>query len=131
MLQCCFAHVIEQAAFYNFFCPVHKKPLQEVEIAAITHGALLGLAYLHSHNMIHRWVAVYTVIFLCVRKWQMHLYLIMFTKQIALQLGFYMLTIKQCYFCSPKLCLQWLYIHCMLVQASVWLEWLEMDCNNF
>lgn len=35
---------------------VHKKPLQEVEIAAITHGALLGLAYLHSHNMIHRWV---------------------------------------------------------------------------
>uniref|UniRef100_A0A8C7UM90 Serine/threonine-protein kinase TAO2 n=1 Tax=Oncorhynchus mykiss TaxID=8022 RepID=A0A8C7UM90_ONCMY len=32
----------------------HKKPLQEVEIAAITHGALLGLAYLHSHNMIHR-----------------------------------------------------------------------------
>lgn len=36
--------------------PVHKKPLQEVEIAAITHGALRGLAYLHSHNMIHRWV---------------------------------------------------------------------------
>ncbi|XP_068594809.1 serine/threonine-protein kinase TAO3 [Brachionichthys hirsutus] len=33
---------------------VHKKPLQEMEIAAITHGALLGLAYLHSHNMIHR-----------------------------------------------------------------------------
>ncbi|CAL8331347.1 unnamed protein product [Arctogadus glacialis] len=33
---------------------VHKKPLQEVEIAAITHGALLGLAYLHSHNRIHR-----------------------------------------------------------------------------
>uniref|UniRef100_A0AAQ6AH96 Serine/threonine-protein kinase TAO3 n=1 Tax=Amphiprion ocellaris TaxID=80972 RepID=A0AAQ6AH96_AMPOC len=33
---------------------IHKKPLQEVEIAAITHGALLGLAYLHSHNMIHR-----------------------------------------------------------------------------
>nr|XP_057925601.1 serine/threonine-protein kinase TAO3 isoform X2 [Doryrhamphus excisus] len=33
---------------------VHKKPLQEVEIAAITHGALLGLAYLHSRNMIHR-----------------------------------------------------------------------------
>uniref|UniRef100_A0A3P8QZZ7 Serine/threonine-protein kinase TAO3 n=1 Tax=Astatotilapia calliptera TaxID=8154 RepID=A0A3P8QZZ7_ASTCA len=32
----------------------HKKPLQEMEIAAITHGALLGLAYLHSHNMIHR-----------------------------------------------------------------------------
>lgn len=37
---------------------VHKKPLQEVEIAAITHGALRGLAYLHSHNMIHRWVFV-------------------------------------------------------------------------
>ncbi|XP_051535881.1 serine/threonine-protein kinase TAO1-B-like isoform X2 [Myxocyprinus asiaticus] len=33
---------------------VHKKPLQEMEIAAITHGTLLGLAYLHSHNMIHR-----------------------------------------------------------------------------
>ncbi|CAB1347957.1 unnamed protein product [Coregonus sp. 'balchen'] len=33
---------------------VHKKPLQEMEIAAITHGALEGLAYLHSHNMIHR-----------------------------------------------------------------------------
>uniref|UniRef100_A0A4W6DDZ3 Serine/threonine-protein kinase TAO2 n=1 Tax=Lates calcarifer TaxID=8187 RepID=A0A4W6DDZ3_LATCA len=33
---------------------IHKKPLQEVEIAAITHGALQGLAYLHSHNMIHR-----------------------------------------------------------------------------
>ncbi|XP_014818106.1 PREDICTED: serine/threonine-protein kinase TAO3-like, partial [Calidris pugnax] len=32
---------------------VHKKPLQEVEIAAITHGALQGLAYLHAHNMIH------------------------------------------------------------------------------
>uniref|UniRef100_A0A452IAQ5 Serine/threonine-protein kinase TAO2 n=1 Tax=Gopherus agassizii TaxID=38772 RepID=A0A452IAQ5_9SAUR len=35
-------------------CGVHKKPLQEVEIAAITHGALQGLAYLHCHNMIHR-----------------------------------------------------------------------------
>uniref|UniRef100_A0A672SVU6 non-specific serine/threonine protein kinase n=1 Tax=Sinocyclocheilus grahami TaxID=75366 RepID=A0A672SVU6_SINGR len=33
---------------------VHKKPLQEMEIAAITHGALQGLAYLHSHIMIHR-----------------------------------------------------------------------------
>ncbi|XP_068601208.1 serine/threonine-protein kinase TAO1 [Brachionichthys hirsutus] len=33
---------------------VHKKPLQEIEIAAITHGALQGLAYLHSHNLIHR-----------------------------------------------------------------------------
>uniref|UniRef100_A0A671RY61 non-specific serine/threonine protein kinase n=1 Tax=Sinocyclocheilus anshuiensis TaxID=1608454 RepID=A0A671RY61_9TELE len=33
---------------------VHKKPLQEIEIAAITHGALQGLAYLHCHNMIHR-----------------------------------------------------------------------------
>ncbi|KAM9442518.1 serine/threonine-protein kinase TAO1-like [Salvelinus alpinus] len=33
---------------------VHKKPLQEMEIAAITHGALQGLAYLHSHNLIHR-----------------------------------------------------------------------------
>uniref|UniRef100_A0AAV2LAJ4 non-specific serine/threonine protein kinase n=1 Tax=Knipowitschia caucasica TaxID=637954 RepID=A0AAV2LAJ4_KNICA len=33
---------------------VHKKPLQEVEIAAIIHGALQGLVYLHSHTMIHR-----------------------------------------------------------------------------
>ncbi|XP_068937757.1 serine/threonine-protein kinase TAO3 isoform X1 [Petaurus breviceps papuanus] len=33
---------------------VHKKPLQEVEIAAIAHGALQGLAYLHSHMLIHR-----------------------------------------------------------------------------
>ncbi|KAJ7397175.1 Serine/threonine-protein kinase TAO3 [Pitangus sulphuratus] len=33
---------------------IHKKPLQEVEIAAITHGALQGLAYLHSHCKIHR-----------------------------------------------------------------------------
>ncbi|XP_038619039.1 serine/threonine-protein kinase TAO3 [Tachyglossus aculeatus] len=33
---------------------VHKKPLQEVEIAAITHGALQGLAYLHCHTLIHR-----------------------------------------------------------------------------
>uniref|UniRef100_A0A7N4NSY2 Serine/threonine-protein kinase TAO3 n=1 Tax=Sarcophilus harrisii TaxID=9305 RepID=A0A7N4NSY2_SARHA len=33
---------------------VHKKPLQEVEIAAIAHGALQGLAYLHSHLLIHR-----------------------------------------------------------------------------
>lgn len=42
--------------WYHLFNPtVHKKPLQEVEIAAITHGALQGLAYLHSHNMIHRW----------------------------------------------------------------------------
>lgn len=40
--------------------PVHKKPLQELEIAAITHGALLGLAYLHSHNMIHRWVSLFS-----------------------------------------------------------------------
>ena len=39
---------------YRSVCEVHKKPLQEVEIAAITHGALQGLAYLHSHNMIHR-----------------------------------------------------------------------------
>uniref|UniRef100_A0A8C2PTK7 Serine/threonine-protein kinase TAO3 n=1 Tax=Cyprinus carpio TaxID=7962 RepID=A0A8C2PTK7_CYPCA len=43
----CFSAVLHMLRF-------HKKPLQEVEIAAITHGALLGLAYLHSHNMIHR-----------------------------------------------------------------------------
>uniref|UniRef100_A0A8K9XKJ8 non-specific serine/threonine protein kinase n=1 Tax=Oncorhynchus mykiss TaxID=8022 RepID=A0A8K9XKJ8_ONCMY len=36
----------------NFF--LKTTPLQEMEIAAITHGALQGLAYLHSHNMIHR-----------------------------------------------------------------------------
>ncbi len=41
---------------FLFLPTVHKKPLQEMEIAAITHGALQGLAYLHSHNMIHRWV---------------------------------------------------------------------------
>lgn len=40
--------------FLIFFSVVHKKPLQEVEIAAITHGALQGLAYLHSHCKIHR-----------------------------------------------------------------------------
>uniref|UniRef100_A0A8C5G5S8 non-specific serine/threonine protein kinase n=1 Tax=Gouania willdenowi TaxID=441366 RepID=A0A8C5G5S8_GOUWI len=55
----------EHTAWVSVFCPnniqiilfphpVHKKPLQEVEIAAITHGALQGLVYLHSHNMIHR-----------------------------------------------------------------------------
>ncbi|XP_057354240.1 uncharacterized protein LOC118935861 [Manis pentadactyla] len=32
----------------------HKMPLQEMEIAAIIHGALQGLAYLHSRAMIHR-----------------------------------------------------------------------------
>ncbi|KAK2500603.1 hypothetical protein MC885_012076 [Smutsia gigantea] len=36
------------------FLEVHQKPLQEMEIAAITHGALQGLSYLHSHAMIHR-----------------------------------------------------------------------------
>jgi len=33
---------------------VHKKPLAEMECAAITHGALVGLAYLHKNNRIHR-----------------------------------------------------------------------------
>ncbi|XP_059809296.1 serine/threonine-protein kinase TAO2-like isoform X2 [Hypanus sabinus] len=33
---------------------VHRKPLQEMEIAAIIQGALYGLAYLHSQNLIHR-----------------------------------------------------------------------------
>uniref|UniRef100_A0A8C3A1M6 Serine/threonine-protein kinase TAO3 n=1 Tax=Cyclopterus lumpus TaxID=8103 RepID=A0A8C3A1M6_CYCLU len=46
--------VSRSSPLYQFLPPVHKKPLQEMEIAAITHGALLGLAYLHSHNMIHR-----------------------------------------------------------------------------
>lgn len=43
--------------------PVHKKPLQEVEIAAITHGALQGLAYLHSHALIHRYEQISRVFF--------------------------------------------------------------------
>ncbi|KAI5170136.1 Serine/Threonine-Protein Kinase Tao1 [Manis pentadactyla] len=33
---------------------VPKMPIQEMEIAAIIHGALQGLAYLHSRGMIHR-----------------------------------------------------------------------------
>ncbi|XP_057355509.1 serine/threonine-protein kinase TAO1-like [Manis pentadactyla] len=33
---------------------VYQKPLQEMEIAVIIHGALQGLAYLHSRAMIHR-----------------------------------------------------------------------------
>jgi len=33
---------------------VHKKPLIEVEIAAVCHGVLLGLDYLHKINRIHR-----------------------------------------------------------------------------
>ncbi|XP_071486421.1 serine/threonine-protein kinase TAO3-like [Diadema antillarum] len=33
---------------------VHKKPLQENEIAAVCEGALHGLEYLHNHNTIHR-----------------------------------------------------------------------------
>ena len=45
-------------SFFVYLHPVHKKPLQEMEIAAITHGVLQGLAYLHSHTMIHRCVCV-------------------------------------------------------------------------
>uniref|UniRef100_A0A4W4DWR4 Serine/threonine-protein kinase TAO2 n=1 Tax=Electrophorus electricus TaxID=8005 RepID=A0A4W4DWR4_ELEEL len=48
------AWVTDYCIHLCFIPAVHKKPLQEVEIAAITHGALQGLAYLHSHNMIHR-----------------------------------------------------------------------------
>ncbi|XP_065511397.1 serine/threonine-protein kinase TAO2 [Caloenas nicobarica] len=33
---------------------VHKKPLREVEIAAVSQGALRGLAYLHQLGVIHR-----------------------------------------------------------------------------
>lgn len=47
---------------------VHKKPLQEVEIAAITHGALQGLAYLHSHNMIHRRAIDFSAVFSFIRR---------------------------------------------------------------
>src|SRR4029434_8600307 len=43
-------------SFFVYLHPVHKKPLQEMEIAAITHGVLQGLAYLPSHTMIHRCV---------------------------------------------------------------------------
>lgn len=43
---------------YGWVCssssPVHKKPLQEEEIAAICQGALKGLEYLHGRNTIHR-----------------------------------------------------------------------------
>lgn len=46
--------LIYSSKFCVYLYAVHKKPLQEVEIAAITHGALQGLVYLHSHNMIHR-----------------------------------------------------------------------------
>ncbi|CAB1322336.1 unnamed protein product [Coregonus sp. 'balchen'] len=42
------------AVYFKWQDIIKEKPLQEVEIAAITHGALLGLAYLHSRNMIHR-----------------------------------------------------------------------------
>uniref|UniRef100_A0A8C7D2R0 Serine/threonine-protein kinase TAO3 n=1 Tax=Oncorhynchus kisutch TaxID=8019 RepID=A0A8C7D2R0_ONCKI len=44
----------DNTAWVSGLWQIHKKPLQEVEIAAITHGALQGLAYLHSRNMIHR-----------------------------------------------------------------------------
>ncbi|XP_070572866.1 serine/threonine-protein kinase TAO1-like isoform X2 [Ptychodera flava] len=33
---------------------VHKKPLEEVEISAISYDALKGLSYLHANNRIHR-----------------------------------------------------------------------------
>ncbi|XP_077995180.1 serine/threonine-protein kinase TAO1-like [Glandiceps talaboti] len=33
---------------------VHKQPLEELEISAISHDALQGLAYLHANNRIHR-----------------------------------------------------------------------------
>ena len=37
-----------------YFYLVHKKPLQETECAAICHGALSGLAFLHKNDRIHR-----------------------------------------------------------------------------
>lgn len=40
--------------FVPYFYLVHKKPLQETECAAICHGALSGLAFLHKNDRIHR-----------------------------------------------------------------------------
>ncbi len=40
--------------FSFFLITVHKKPLQEEEIACICEDALNGLGYLHSNNRIHR-----------------------------------------------------------------------------
>lgn len=37
-----------------FRLTVHKKPLQEEEVAAICNGALKGLEYLHGRNTLHR-----------------------------------------------------------------------------
>ena len=39
---------------------VHKTPLQEVGIAAVNHGALHGLAYVHPHSVIRRDVRLET-----------------------------------------------------------------------
>ncbi|KAI5933457.1 Serine/threonine-protein kinase TAO1 [Manis javanica] len=47
VMECCSGSVSDLLEF-------HKMPLQEMEIAAIIHGALQGLAYLHSRAMIHR-----------------------------------------------------------------------------
>lgn len=40
--------------FWLCTSPVHKKPLQEDEIAAVCEGALQGLEYLHNYETIHR-----------------------------------------------------------------------------
>ena len=53
-----FPTTVEANDFLNvvhlFLLLVHKQPLNEGEIAAITEGALRGLVYLHSQNRIHR-----------------------------------------------------------------------------
>ena len=41
---------------------VHKEPLHEEEISAISAGVLAGLSYLHLQNRIHRDIKVLTLL---------------------------------------------------------------------